>query len=59
MPIIPIQITQLEPLTASFAVEAEEMLFDMPATDLANWSVMIDSDNFNVDLYDLINMAPA
>lgn len=47
---IPIQVTQLKPRDDSFAVEAEEMLFDAPATDLANRAVTIDSNNYNVNL---------
>jgi hypothetical protein len=47
---IPIQVTQLKPRDDSYAVEAEEMLFDVPAADLTNRNVTIDSNNFNIDL---------
>lgn len=47
---IPIQVTQLKPLDDRFVVEAEEMLFDTPAADLAARTVTIDTNNTNLNL---------
>lgn len=47
---IPIQVTQLDPAADKFTVGAEEMLFSAPATDLANRSVIIDANNYNLNL---------
>lgn len=58
---IPIQVTQLKVRDDSFAVEAEEMLFDAPAADLADRTVTIDANDFNLNLrtaHDSIYPAP-
>lgn len=58
---IPIQVTQLTPREDSFRVEAEEMLFDVPAADLSNRAITIDTSNYNLNwrtLHDSIYPAP-
>lgn len=47
---IPIQVTQLKVYEDRIAVEAEEMLFDVPAADLASRSITFSASTFNPNL---------
>jgi hypothetical protein len=47
---IPIQVTRLNPGPDRFTVDAEEMLFDAPAADLTNRSIVFDANNYNINL---------
>jgi hypothetical protein len=47
---IPVQVTQLNPAADSFVADAEEMLFNAPVTDLTNRSIVIDANNYNINL---------
>lgn len=47
---IPFQVTRLNPGPGQFSVEGEEMLYSAPEADLANRLVIIDANNFNVNL---------
>jgi hypothetical protein len=46
---IPIQVTRVNPGSAQFVAEAEEMLFNAPDIDLTNRLVIIDADNLNIN----------
>lgn len=47
---IPIQLTQVKVYEDRLAIEAEEMLFDVPASDLSNRSVDFGVNGFNLNL---------
>jgi hypothetical protein len=58
---IPIQATRINPGPDRFTVEAEEMLWTAPATDLTDRQIIFDANNFNINLrtsHDSIYPAP-
>jgi hypothetical protein len=58
---IPIQVTRVNPGPDRFSVEAEEMLWTAPTTDLTNRQVVFDANIYNVNLrtsHDSIYPAP-
>lgn len=58
---IPIQVTRLNPGPDRFSVEAEEMLFNAPAADLADRKIIFDANAFGINLrssHDSIYPAP-
>jgi len=50
---VPIQVTRLLPSSASYHVDAEEMLFSAPVEDLANRLITIDANINNVNWNDV------
>src|SRR5207253_7825692 len=48
--LVPVQVTRLRPMADVIDFEAEEVLFNVPAEDLAVRSVLIASNEYNLNL---------
>lgn len=58
---LPIQVTELRASADAYTVRAEEMLFDVPATDLTNRNIIFTFNAFNLNLrteHDSVYPAP-